>query len=92
MWDMLKGSSGDWPEPKLQCKECGADGFGDVSIRVIKKGIRGKETSCNIYVCQSCGYKWMASEVGYYYREYIIVPKEPPSCNAKPKQLPGGGT
>lgn len=69
---------------EAKCRECGAEGFDNVSIKVPTKG-----GEYNMWVCQKCGYKFVFSESGSIGCVRIIN-GEPPECSVKPRQLLSG--
>jgi hypothetical protein len=71
----------------LPCSQCGTKGFGDVSITVKDEK---KHTGYTMWICQSCGHKFVSAEVGSMGSIRFIKP-EPPACNVKPKLLTDGG-
>ena len=76
----------DFPEISATCRECGAEGFEEVSITV-----KTKNGEYSMWICQSCGHKFVFSEAGSIGCVRFIK-SEPPECSVKPKQLTGGKT
>ena len=74
----------DFAEISITCNECGAEGFGEVSVTV-----QTKNGEYNMWVCQNCGHKFVSSETGSIGCVRFIK-SEPPECSVKPKQLTRG--